>query len=339
MKGRNHMKTMLVILLLGSIFCTDNHQTKEPVNQENSLMRVAQTITMPDVSGRIDHLAVDLKGQRIFVAALGNNSVEVIDLKTGKVIHTIKGLHEPQGVVFIPETDRLYVTNGEGGDCTVYDASALKVIHTIPFSGDADNVRYDSAAKQLLVGFANGALGIVDVTNNEKKAEIKLAGHPESFQLESGGRRVFINIPDARQVAVVDRDKKAVIAQWQIKDASANFPMALDEANHRLFIGCRNPARMLVIDTDNGKEIARLDMVGDADDIFYDRQRKRIYIAGGEGFISVISQQDANRYQSLAKIATAAGARTCLFIPEWNRIYLAVPHRGSQQAEIRVYEF
>ena len=305
--------------------------------QETAPLRFVQAIPLPNVEGRIDHLAVDLKGQRLFVAALGNNTVEVIDLKAGNRVHAITGLREPQGVGFIPESNKLYIANAKGGACDIFDASFYKRIKSVKFSDDADNVRYDAAAGRVYVGYGDGALGVIDAASGERVGDIKLDGHPESFQLEKSGPRIFVNIPTTRKIAVVDRAKAAVVASWPV-EARDNFPMALDEERHRLFVGFRKPAKLAAYDTGSGKVVANLDSPGDADDIFYDGARRRVYVSGGEGSIGIFQQKDADHYDPVAKIPTAAGARTALFVPELNRLYLAVPHRGSQRAELRVYE-
>ena len=167
--------------------------------------------------------------------------------------------------------------------------------------------------------------------------DIRLAGHPESFQLEATGPRIFVNLRPANQVAIIDRKKREVAALWPLKDAKENFPLALDEANHRLFIGCRNPAKIIIYDTETGQTMGSLDIAGDIDDIFYDSKAKRLYASCGEGFLHVFQQTDPDHYPVMAKIATAKGARTSLFVPQEGRLYLAVPHRGEQQAEVRVY--
>ena len=305
--------------------------------QETAPLRFLQAIPLPGVEGRIDHLAVDLKGQRLFVAALGNNTVEVIDLKTGNRVHTITGLREPQGVGFIPESNKLYVANAKGGACDIFDGASFKQIKSVKFSDDADNVRYDAAARHVYVGYGDGALGVIDAASGERIGDVKLDAHPESFQLEKNGSRVFVNIPTARKIAVVDRAKAAVIGSWKV-EARDNFPMALDEEHHRLFVATRKPAKLVVFDTESGRAVASLGAPGDADDVFYDAAKRRIYISGGEGAIGVFRQSDADRYEAVTKISAAAGARTSLFVPELGRLYLAVPHRGGQGAEIRVYE-
>jgi len=282
-------------------------------------------------------MAVDVKGQRLFIAALGNNSVEILDLNAGKHFKSIPGLHEPQGVGFISEFNKIFIANGKTGACDILDGSSFERIKSVKFPDDADNIRYDANGQRVYVGYGNGGLGIIDAKNSDHIGDIRLDAHPESFQLEKSGPRIFVNLPDSKKIAVVNRETRAVITTWAKTNATANFPMALDETHHRLFVGFRKPAKVSVFDTDSGKVIANLDSAGDADDIFYDNSRRRIYIAGGEGFLSIFQQLDPEHYQPVAKIPTAAGARTALFVPEFNRLYLAVPHRGSQRAEVRVY--
>jgi YVTN family beta-propeller protein len=301
-------------------------------------LRLVDSIPLSGVEGRIDHLAADPDGQRLFVAALGNNTLEVVDLAAHKVLHSIGGLHEPQGVAFLKDHSLLAVANGEDGACRFFDAKSFQLIDTINFQADADNVRYDPTDQRFYIGFGNGAMGTIDATRRTRLADIKLSAHPESFQLETKGSRIFVNVPTSRQIAVIDRKQAAVAATWPVEKAQANFPMALDEGNHTLFVGCRNPAEVLVYDTESGKVVTSFSCVGDTDDLFYDKRTRRLYVAGGEGFITVHQQQDVDHYSQLAKIPTAAGARTALFVPELSRLYLAVPHRGSQAADLRVYE-
>ena len=306
--------------------------------QDSTLLLLTQTIPLPGVEGRIDHLDVDISGQRLFVCALGNNTVEVIDLNKGERIHTISGFGAPQGVAFVPELNRLLVANDKGGVCNIYDADSFQLIAKVDFVDDADNVRYDSASKEIYVGFGSGGIGIINAVDGKQVGSIKLAAHPEAFELERQGHRVFVNVPNARHVAVVDRDKGEVIATWKTDGAFGNFPMALDEANHRLFVGCRLPSKLVVLDTESGKPVTSVGISGDPDDIFYDSKRHRVYVICGAGKIDIIDQTDANTYKALAKINTAEGARSGLFVPERDALFVAVPHRGSQQAEIRRYQ-
>ena len=331
-------KLVSAILCPFLIFLMGMAMTRNLEAEEAGPLRLIQTISLRNVEGRIDHMAVDLKDQRLFIAALGNNTVEIVDLRAGKHMATITGLHEPQGVGFVPEFNKIFVANANGGACDVFDGSSFKLIKRIKFSDDADNVRYDAAARRVYVGYGSGGLGIIDAATGDQLGEIKLDGHPESFQLEKSGPRIFVNLPSSQKIAVVNRETRTTIAAWPTTGAAANFPMALDETHQRLFVGFRKPPRVVVFDTGSGKEVASLESPGDADDIFYDSSRGRVYISGGEGFLGIFQQDDPDLYKSIAKIPTAAGARTSLFVPELSRLYLAVPHRGTQKAEVRVYE-
>jgi len=305
--------------------------------QPSELLRQVGAVALPDVQGRIDHLSVDLNNQRLFVAALGNNTLEIIDLKTAKRTHSIPGLAEPQGVLYVPPLNRLYVANGGDGSVRIFDGSSFQLLKSIAYGDDADNVRYESADNQVWVGYGSGALGAID-KDGGKTADIKLDAHPESFQLEKNGSRIFVNLPKSRKIAVVDRKTKSVVTSWVTGGPQANFPMALDEANHRLIVVCRTPARMVVLDTATGKVLASIPTVGDCDDVFYDQARRRIYATGGEGAISVVQRQDPDHYKEIAKIATVSGARTGFFSPELNRLFVAVRKQGARSAEIRIYE-
>jgi len=301
-------------------------------------LKLVQTIPMPAVEGRIDHLSVDVKGQRLFVAALGNNTLEVIDLTQGKKIRSVSGMKEPQGVVYIPELDQVVVANGDDGTVRTIDAKFFMTISSLTAGDDADNVRYDSAAGRVIVGYGAGALGFIDIKEHKITSTVKLSAHPESFQLEKSRPRIYVNVPNANHIAVVDSSKQTLITTWPVGQYRANFPMALDEAHHRLFVGTRSPAKLVIFDTESGKEITAVNISGDTDDVFFDQDNKRIYVSAGEGNIDVINQMDADHYQPAARIPTASGARTSLFVADLHRLFLAVPHRGAQQAAIRVYE-
>jgi outer membrane protein assembly factor BamB len=301
-------------------------------------LAMVRAIELPRVEGRIDHLALDSTGERLFVAALGNNTVEVLDVKNGTHLKSLSGFREPQGIGNAPDAKVIVVANGQGDGVQLIDANDYHFTKSISLGDDSDNVRYEAAAKTLYVGYGSGALTAIDAANGRVLGQVKLAGHPESFQLERTGPRIFVNVPTAEQIAVVDRKAMKIVATWPVTIARSNFPMALDDANHRLFIGCRRPAKVLVYDTSAGKEIAQFDIVGDTDDMFFDTERQRLYIAGGEGFIDVLDARSSAALTRLARVKTAAGARTALFAPQQSRLYLAVPHRGAQRAEIRVYE-
>jgi len=304
--------------------------------QSGAPLKLEKTVALPGVEGRIDHLSVDVPNQRLFVAALGNNTVEVIDIKGAKRLHTITGLSEPQGVLYVPGENRLFAANAKDGTCRIYDAGSFQLLKTIEYGDDADNIRMDGAAKQIYVGYGSGALGILGA-GGDKLGDIKLDANPESFQLEKNGPRLFVNLPDSRKIGVIDRTKKAMVGQWKTGGALSNFPMALDEANHRMFAVCRRPAVLVVLNTDSGAVITKIPTVGDSDDVFYDSARKRIYASGGEGAIAVVQQQNADHYQEIARIPTVKGARTSLFVPDLGRLFLAVRKQGSASAAIRIY--
>ncbi len=300
-------------------------------------LKLTQTIPLPGVQGRIDHLALDAPGQRLFVAALGNDTLEVVDLAQGRRVQSVAGLSEPQGLAFAPERGLLVVANGRDGSVTFLDGRTFERLRRVELGQDADNVRLEPGASRVWVGYGTGALAAIDLESGAITDRIPLPGHPESFQLERGGNRIFVNVPTARAIVVVDRQAKRVAATWPVSGASENFPMALDEEHHRLFIACRRPARLLVYDTQSGDRVAEAPLVGDCDDVFCDPARKRLFASGGQGELSVLDAGGSDHYSLLGSIPTAPGARTSLFSAEPGRLYLAVPHRGAQPAEVRVF--
>ena len=306
--------------------------------QESAALRLVKTIPLPGVTGRFDHFAVDAKGSRLFVAALGNNTLEVLDVAAGRRLKSISGLHKPTGVVYLPEANQIGVANGDDGSFKLFDGASYELVNDLRGLDDADNVRRDPKTKLIYVGFGDGALAILDGTGRKKLGEIKLPAHPESLQLEAGGPRIFVNVPDAHQVVVADRDKREIIAGWRPEKLHANFPMALDEPNHRLFIGLRQVPWIFVMETAAGQLVATHPISGDIDDLFYDAKRKRLYTSCGEGFLNVIGQTDRDHYETLGKIPTRAGARTSFFSAELDRFYLAVPQRDKLPAEIRIFQ-
>jgi DNA-binding beta-propeller fold protein YncE len=305
---------------------------------ESGALRLIHTVPLPKVTGRFDHFAIDVQGKRLFVAALGNNTVEVIDVEKFVRLHTIRDQRKPTGVLYLTEAAKLYVANGDDGTFRSYDAKTYAPLAKFGSVDDADNVRFDAKAQRIYVGFGDGALGIVDPQARELVGRIELKAHPESFQLERNGPLIFVNLPDAKSIAVIDREKRAVIAQWPMQKFQANFPMALDEPNHRLFVGCRRPSRLVVFDTAPGKPVADFEISGDTDDLFYDAKRQRLYISCGEGFVDVIQRRDGDRYERIERVPTRAGARTSFFSPELDRLYVAVPQRDGRDAELRVFQ-
>jgi DNA-binding beta-propeller fold protein YncE len=300
-------------------------------------LRQTQLIPLPGVEKRIDHMAVDPAGKRLFVSALGNGTLEVIDLQAGKRVRSIPGLKEPQGVAFLPTLHKVVVAN-TGGTVVAFEDPTFKLLATIPDMDDADNLRIDAITGQLWVGYGDGALGLIDPTSMKRLGDIKLPGHPESFRLEQAGPRVFVNVPRTKEVLVVDRQKGTITSRIPLVRFVKNYPMSLDEGHHRLFVGVRAPARLLVFDTESGKQLADVPCVGDTDDLFYDSERDRVYVIGGEGFVDVFDVSRRDHPVRLTRLSTAPGARTGLWSPELKQLYVAAPHRDGREAAIHVYE-
>ena len=305
--------------------------------EEAAPLVLKQTIALPGVEGRFDHAAADAATHRLFFAALGNNTLEVVEVAAGKRLHTITGLKKPTGVLFLAEENLLVVANGEDGTCRFFDGTSYAEKGRVTGVDDADNLRFDAKAKRIYIGYGEGALGVIDPAAMKLIGSIALAKHPESFHLEQDGPRIFVNIPDAKQIAVVNRAAGKVVATWPVDEFHANFPMALAEARHRLFIGCRTPARLLTFDTQSGKRVADTALNGDIDDLFFDDASSRLLASCGEGFVDVFHFETPDRIERTHRLASAAGARTAFFAARFG-FCLAVPHRGVQGAEIRVFD-
>jgi len=296
-----------------------------------------QVVTLPGVQRRIDHFAVDPAGQRLFVAALGNHTLEVLDLAAGKRIASIPGLDEPQGVAYLPSLHRIVVATRAGGTVTAFDDRDYRTVATIRNMPDADNLRFDAAAGQLYVGHGDGALGVIDPASMTLVADIPLPGHPESFRLEEGGPRIFVNVPSTREIVILDRAQRLILAHIPLGSFANNFPMSLDENGHRLFVGVRQPAQLLVFDTVSSKQIAAVPCVGDTDDLFFDARRDRVYVIGGEGYVDAIDASPSGKYVRLARVATRSGARTGLWSSDLDRLFVAWPLRDGHAAEVHVF--
>ena len=301
-------------------------------------LKLVHTIPLQGIKGRFDHFAYDASTHRLIVAALGNDTAEIFDVAKFKWLHTIAGLHKPTGALLLSEPNRVYLSNGDDGTIRAFDADNYKPVSQLGSLDDADNIRFDPTSKLIYVSYGDGALGVTDAATTRLLHSIPLPAHPESFQLEAHGPRIFVNLPFARQIAVIDREKEITVAKWPMGLWLANFPMALDEAGHRLFVGCRMPARLVVFDTERGKPVADLEISGDTDDLFFDAKRQRIYVSCGEGYLDVIQRHEGDRYERIAHITTRAGARTCFFSPELDLLFLAVPEHDGHDAELRVYQ-
>ena len=305
------------------------------LSSASSLLVPSQSIPLPKVNGGFDLMAVDLAGKRLFLNAEDNNTTEVIDLASGKVSHTITDVTEPKWVVYRPELHRLYIANGNG-NVRVLDSDSFATQRTIAFKEKANNLRFDSKTGELFVGVGKkfGAIGVVDTRTDKITGEIRLAAFPKQFEID--GNRIFVNVPEANHVAVIDRKKMAVEATWPVTAAKQNIPMALDRSHHRLFIGCE-PGKLVVLDSTNGKQVAALDIAAEPDGVHYDSARRLIYISCGDGSIDIVRQANADHYEFAGRVATAKGAATSLFVPELSQLFLAVPQREGQTAELRIY--
>jgi len=329
--------SLIFLSLVGLASVIEAREDKE------ASLALVQTIPLEGVRGRFDHFALDEIGRRLFVAALGNDSLEVLDVHAGKRLRTIGGIRMPTGVVFLPESNLIGVASGRGGDLEIFSGEDYSRVARVPGLDDADNVRRDEAGGpgRVIVGYGDGALAGIDVGAGDARLawSVPVPAHPESFQLEARGRRAFVNTPGAGGLQVVDRTSgnERVLAGWSLGDSGANFPMALDEDDARLFVGCRRPPKLLVIDTTSGSRVAELEICGDTDDLFFDRKRERLYVSCGEGFIDVIDRLSTDEYRHRERIRTRAGARTSYFSAGKDELYLAVPAREGQEAEIRVY--
>ena len=297
-----------------------------------------QTVALPGVEGPMDHLCLDRQASRLFIASLGKNAVYIMDLKIGRMAMQMSGLPKPQGIALAPDIERVAITCEADGGCRLIGRAKLNVLSLVSLGTDADNVRYEPVAKCFWVGFGNGGLAVLDPVALKTVTEIKLESHPESFQFESKGKRVFVNLPLSGYIAVIDREKYEITAKWRPDGAAAFYPMALDEEHHRLFIGCRKPAKVLVLDLDTGKTITSIDCVADTDDLYYDSTARQIYVTGGGGTITILKQTDADHYAPIRNIPTGDGARTSVLDPETGWLYVAVPHRDKQRAEIKVFD-
>lgn len=293
-------------------------------------------IPLGEVRGRIDHLAVDVNRQRLFVAELGNDTVGVVDLKTRSVALTLAGLKEPQGVGYVASTDTLYVANASDGTVRLFQGPNLSPAGQVELGVDADNVRVDETGHEVWVGYGGGALAVIDTASHRKIAEVPLKAHPESFRLEAPGQRIFVNVPDSHEIAVLDRRVRKQVASWPNGPLGANYPLALDPAHQRVLSIFRAPPMLGVFQAQDGKRIATVETCGDSDDAFVDARRSLVYVICGAGYVDILATR-GETYTRVSRVPTLSGARTGLFVPELDRLYVAARARGAAPAA--VWEF
>ena len=325
--SRSAWATSVVSLCLGALTSVASVADKPGLTLE-------RTIPLGKVSGRIDHLAIDLARKRLFVSELGANSVAVVDLQSGQVIRQIDGLHEPQGIGYSIETGLVAIAGAGDGSVRMFKADDLAPTGAIQLGDDADNIRFDEAGR-LVVGYGSGGLATLDTATGQKVRDIGLPAHPEGFEIDPRRKRLYVNLPTAHRVGVIDTSSGKIVAKWGPWLAVGNFPMALDDTGDRLFSGYRWPASIVAIDTANGKILNNVGTCADADDLFYDAARKQLYVSCGDGHVAIFDA--ASGLTETSRISTRQGARTSLFVQALDRLFVAVPMSGGQPAEIWVY--
>lgn len=332
----NELGSQSLFLIVFLLACLDINCNSQPKNlpPEKDHLTVISKIDMPGVKGRIDHIAYDPEDQLAFIAALGNNTIEVVSLNTKQVVHTVKGLDEPQGIVYISSLKKIVVANGGNGDCAFFDATTYQQLATVDLKGDADNIRYDETKHLAYVGYGNGGIAIIDVNSMKEVGSIPLDGHPESFQLSKKKNRLYINVPDANEIEVADLLSNKIISKWKNVIASSNFPMTLNEEKNWLIIGCRNPSKLRMVDADTGKDIYSINCSGDADDIFLSDDLT--FVSAGRGFVDVFRLNEKG-ITRINQIKTSHGARTSLLVGPGKMFLLAVPAFDDQPASLWVY--
>jgi YVTN family beta-propeller protein len=330
---------LFLILLLG--------YSGQAHGQATAPLKLLQKIPMPNVQGRLDHSAVDLKGKRLFVAALGENqnTVEVIDLKSGKRVASIPGLSKPQGVFYSSELAKLFVANGTDGTCKIFDAKTLKLMDSLTIGSDADHVGYDPGTKYLYVGVGDaksGALSVIDTRTNKHVEDIKTDARPGGIKFDKSAPRIFVTLAGATNLGIVDRKNRQQIATWPVTGVQGNVSLAIDDKDHRLFAGSRTPPMLTVFDTTSGKQISQVEGIAGIDDLWYDARNHRIYASGGRGtdvgFVYIYQQKSPDQYELVSKIPTAASAGTSLWVPELNRLFVAAPASEKEEAGVLVFE-
>ena len=323
--------------------------TRNAEAQDKLPLQRVQTIPMPGVSGRMDHLGVDVEGDRLFAAALGNsqNTVEVIDLKAGKRIFSIHGQSMPQGVFYSTDFKKLFVANGRDGTVKIFRGDSFEPLDSLSLGTDPDHVGYDQATEYLYVGMGipnsrAGALSIIETRTNKQIGVIQTDTLPGGIKIETSGPRIFVTLAGLPKVGVIDRQKHEQTAAWPLTGVPSVVALAFDETHHRLFGGSRNPPRLIVLDTESGKQIAQLDGVEGIDDLWYDAERNRVYASGGRGaaagFVYVYQQKDADHYELMAKVPTRANAQTSIWVPQLNRYFVSASANDREDAAILVFE-
>jgi DNA-binding beta-propeller fold protein YncE len=316
--------------------------------QEKKYLRLVQTIPMPKVRGRIDHMDVDVKDKRLFVAGLENGSLEVVDLRAGKWLRSIPGFKKTQGVAYVRSLNKVFVASGDDGMLRVFRSDTLDLLDAIKLDLGPNRVAYDPHTELLYVGYGGkdagkdyGQVGVIDAKTDRHIGDIKVEAHPAELLLDQSGKTLFVFVSATSKVQVVDTNKREVVSTWPVS-SQRNGDGAVDEKTHRLFIGTRTPPQMLVVDSQTGKEVANFPTVEGMDGVYFDAGHKRVYVSGGRdqgaGYVFAYQQNDGDHYETIGKIPTRPGAGTSFWSPELNRYYVAAPAHDNEEAAILVFE-
>jgi DNA-binding beta-propeller fold protein YncE len=299
-------------------------------------------IALKGPAGGLDHLAIDARRGRLFVANTVGGSLDIVDLRTGKLLKLVPGQGRIRGIAYSPEADRVFVGNGTGGVCNTFDGENYELLKSVPLGVDADNVRYNPRTRRIYVVHADAELSVIDANDYTLRSPIALPKSLGAFQLEAGRPRMYINAKAEGAVVALDSENDRIIGRYNVEPAGVNAALAIDERAHRLFVGCRRNPSLVVMDSDTGRIVASVTIPGDVDDVSFDEPRRRIYASCGDGAIAVIRQIDADRYEPLATVPTVTGARTSVFNAQDRQLYLAVPRRAErpeqQNPEVWVYQ-
>jgi DNA-binding beta-propeller fold protein YncE len=296
-------------------------------------LAVIAKIPLPGSQGRIDHLAFDPGRRRLYVAELGNNSVAIVDVARQRFERRLSGLAEPQGIAFVAETDAVYVATGGDGVLHAFHAADMSAIASVDLGDDADNIRVDAKAGRIYAGVGDGALAALHPRTLARLDEFPLEGHPEGFQLSIPGPLIFVNVPDAREIAVIDRSTGRQVTSWPTGGLRGNFPMAIDDASGVVVSAFRSPAKIVAYRATTGKVVHEAEICADADDVFVDTRRKRLYVICGTGVVDVLECATLER---IARISTVEGARTGLFVADEDLLFVAARAAADRDAAVWV---
>lgn len=331
----DEMNKYRFILFMILLICLASCQAQESGHQ---FLILQKEIPLPNIRGRIDHIDINLKDQLAYIAALGNNTMAVVDLKNAKITGSITGLDEPQGVTYIPKHQEILIANGGTGECGFYNALTLKKTGSIKLADDADDVRYDAETDNIYVGYGNGGIAILDAASHKQVGDIKLPAHPESFQLDTKTNKLWVNLPGSGMIGVCDLKQLKLVTKWSKLIPRANFPMVYDQLEHRIIVGYRIPAKLIIYDGETGKDLFSAPIVGDVDDLYWDAKNKNVYVSGGGGAVDIFKQTGNSTYKQIAHIKTRNGARTSLLVPEMGLFLIAARESGDQKAALLIYK-